>query len=105
MRKGLKFAKDMCFMNLIAESDASNVVLALDTHQQSSTYVGSIIEDCINLSVCFRGLNFVHVRHEANQAAHYLAKHALHNLDCIWIEETSPCISAVLTFDLLSDFC
>jgi len=26
MRKGLEFAKDMCFMNLIAESDVSNVV-------------------------------------------------------------------------------
>jgi len=53
MWKGLEFAKDMCFMNLITESDVSNVVLALNTHQQSSTYVGSFIEDCISLSVCF----------------------------------------------------
>jgi hypothetical protein len=30
----------------------------------------------------------VHVRREANQAAHYFAKYALKNLDCIWIEET-----------------
>ena len=29
IRKGLEFAKDMSFLNLIVESDASNVVLAL----------------------------------------------------------------------------
>jgi hypothetical protein len=80
------------------------VILALNTHQQSSTYVGSIIEDCISLSVCFGSLNFLDVRREVNQAAHYLAKHNLHNVDCIWIEETPPCISAVLAFDLLPDF-
>jgi hypothetical protein len=33
MRKGLEFAKDMSFLNLIAESDGSNVVLALNVHQ------------------------------------------------------------------------
>ena len=104
MRKGLEFAKDMSFLNLIAESDASNVVLALNAHQQSSNYVDSIIRDCISFKGSFRSLNFLHVRREANQAAHYLAKYALKNLDCIWIEETPPCISAVLAFDLLPDF-
>lgn len=81
------------------------MVLTLNTHQQSSTYVGSIIEDCIILSVCFHSLNFLHVRSETNLAAHYLAKHALHNLDRIWIKETPHCISAILTFDLLLNFC
>ena len=88
MRKGLEFAKDMSFMNLIAESDASNVVLALNAHQQSSNYVGSIIRDCISFIGSFHSLNFLHVRREANQAAHYLAKYTLKNLDCIWVEET-----------------
>ena len=32
MRKGVEFAKDMSFLNLIVESDASNVVLALNAH-------------------------------------------------------------------------
>jgi len=104
MRKCLTFAKHMSFLNLIAELDASNVVLALNVHQQSSIYVDPIIEDCINFNVCFRSLNFSHVRHETNQYAHYLAKYDLHNLDCIWIEETPPYIPPVLTFDLLSDF-
>ncbi|KEH26255.1 hypothetical protein MTR_6g048490 [Medicago truncatula] len=42
--KDLEFAKDICF---IAESNDSNVVLTLNTHQQSSTYISSIIKDCI----------------------------------------------------------
>ena len=58
MRKGLKFAIDISFLNLIAESDASNVVLALNAHQQSSNYVGSIIRDCISFKGSFRSLIF-----------------------------------------------
>jgi len=81
------------------------VVQALNTHQQHPNYVGSIIGDCINFNVFFRSLRFLHVRREANQAAHYLAQYSPHNPDFIWIEETPPCISAVLTFDLLPDFC
>jgi len=92
----------MSFQNLIEESDAFNTVLALNSHQQSSTYVGSIIGDCISFNVCFRGLNILHVKRETNQTAHYLAK--FHNLDCIWIRETPPCIYAVLAFNLLPDF-
>jgi hypothetical protein len=80
------------------------VVLALNAHQQPPNYVGSIIQDCISIKGSFRSLNFLHVRREANQAAHYLAKYALKNLDCIWIEETPPCISIVLAFDLLLDY-
>jgi hypothetical protein len=63
-------------------SESSSVILALNVHQQSPSYV----------------------RREANQAAHYLAKYALKNVYCIWIEETPPCISAVMAFDLLPEF-
>ena len=77
------------------------MVLTLSTHQQSHTHVSSIIKDCINFNVCFHSLNFLHVRRESDQTAHYLAKYALHNPDRIWIEETSACISTLLPFDLL----
>jgi len=49
-------------------------------------------------------LNFLHVRREANQIAHYLGKYALHNLDCIWMEETPPYISAHLIYCQTSQF-
>jgi len=46
----------MSFLNLIAGSNASNVVLALNAHQQSSNYIGSIIRDCISFKCGFRSL-------------------------------------------------
>jgi len=81
MRKSLEFARDMSFMNLKALSYACNVVLALNVHRQSPTYIGSIIGDCISFNVCFRSLNFLHARRKANHASRYLTKYALHNLD------------------------
>jgi len=69
-----------------------------------STILALLFEIVLVLRVVFVVLNFSHVRHEANQSAHYLAKYTLKNLGCIWIEETPPCISVVLAFDLLPDF-
>jgi len=45
----------------------------------------------------------VYVRHVANQATHYLAKFALLNLGCVWIEDVPSCVSVVLVFDLMRD--
>lgn len=39
MMKSFKFAKDVFFLDLIVELDSSNVVLALNFHQQCSTYI------------------------------------------------------------------
>jgi len=58
MWKCLEFAKGVSFLNLITESDASSVVLTLNVHQQSPTYVSSIIGDCISFDVCFDSINF-----------------------------------------------
>jgi len=40
----------------------------MNAHQQYFNYIGSIVEDCVNFTVCFHSLNFVHVKHEVNQA-------------------------------------
>jgi len=53
MRKGLEFAKDMSFLNLIAGSDTSNVVLALNAHQQSPTILALLFEIVLVLKVVF----------------------------------------------------
>lgn len=100
MWKDLKFVKDVSFLNLIAESNISNVVVALNVHQQFCTYVCSIIQDYINFNVCLHSLDFLRNRCKANQIAHYLTKYGLY----ICIKETPSCIYGVLTFDLLSDF-
>lgn len=49
----MKLTKHMFLLNVIAESGASNMVLTLNIHQQSPTYVGSIIRGCINLMFAF----------------------------------------------------
>jgi hypothetical protein len=64
MRKSLKFATEVSFLNLIAEPAASNVVLALIVHQQSHIYVSSITRECISFNDSFRSLIFFHVRRE-----------------------------------------
>jgi hypothetical protein len=40
---------------------------------------------CCNFYVCFRSLNFFHVRREINRVAHYLAKYDLYNPNYTWI--------------------
>ena len=55
----------------------------LNGYQQSPTYVGSIMEYCINFNVRICSINFLNVRREANQTPCYLAKYVLRNLDCI----------------------
>ena len=54
-----------------------------------------LFEIVLVLMVVFVVYYFFYVRREANHR----------NVDCIWIEETMSCISTVLIFDLLSDFC
>ena len=53
MRKGLEFAKDMSFLNLIAESYASNVVLALNVHNNLPTMLALLFEIVLVSMVVF----------------------------------------------------
>jgi hypothetical protein len=53
----------------------------------------------------FNYLDLVHVRREANQATHYLAKFAIYSLtDFLWMEEIPHCIAVVVTLDVLPSF-
>jgi len=46
--KGIEFAKDICFLNLIAESDSSNLIAEInDQNNARRSYVGVVVEDCI----------------------------------------------------------
>ena len=95
MRKGLEFAKDMSFFILIAKSDVSNVLLALNVHQQSPNSVGSIIRDCVSFKGNFCSLNFSHVSHEANQSTHYLAIYTLNEI--VFNVKKESCIGEIIT--------
>jgi ribonuclease HI len=100
--KGMKFAKEMLLLNLKVEADSSDVITSINEAQPQQSYLGSIIEDCKSFVSSFPSIKFCHIRQEANQAARYLTKFAiLECIDFVWVEETPPCISAVVAFDLL----
>jgi len=94
----------MLFLNLIVESDSLNKIRAIAGQEQNHSYLGFVVEDCVNLFYSFHSLQYSHIRCVANQAAHYLAKFAISNSDFVWIEETPICISNVCAFDLMQDF-
>jgi len=95
----------MYFVNVIVESDTWIEVLTVDVYKKSSTHVDFIIGDYINFDVCFR-IYIFKCFVWANQIVHYyLAKYILNNQHCMWFEDTSSYIYAVLNFDLLLEFC
>lgn len=64
-----------------------------------STYLETIVNECIKLSLSFNSISFAHVRRVANYAAHYLAKFALlSNSDLVWIEETPSFLMKLVSF-------
>jgi len=63
--------------------------------------VSTIVDDCRLLACHFQNLQFAHIRREANQTMHYLAKYTSSHNENVWIEDAPNCIDVVFTFDLL----
>ena len=64
--------------------------------------MGSIVNECKQTSSYFNHVIFAHIRREANQAAHYLAKLAIEiSSDFMWIEEAPSFIDMVVAFDVM----
>jgi len=101
MLMGLNFAKDLLFLKLEAESDSANVIEALKDNNMHHSYLGAIVAECQNIRHNFNNISFSHVRREANQTAHYLAKYAISiSSNDVWIEEIL-CINVVVAFNLM----
>lgn len=83
LKLGLKFARDMLFLNL--RPDSLNTITALRDQHHGQSYIGLILDDGKLLFSSFHSYDLVHVRRVANQAVHYLAKFAISNPDCVWI--------------------
>lgn len=73
MRNASEFARDMGFLNIQAETDSMQVVLAMKSRKQTHSYFGRLITDCLNMSHAFA--NFMLL--DGNKLAHKLAKYAL----------------------------
>lgn len=89
-RQGLILAVERGYQNIIIESDSLQIIAVV---QDSSTNLeGLIVEDAKALARSISGASSSHVRHQANEVAHRLARVAiLNNGVCTWFEEPPVC--------------
>lgn len=82
--KVIEFCCDQGFQRLILERDALEIVVALKQVGPSWTQFGQLIEDSRTRLDSLQFWTTTHTRRENNEAAHFLAKSALHqSLHCV----------------------
>ena len=64
----------MRFTKIILEGDAFSVITKIMHPKSSLSCVGNLVEDDKSLIKCFSWCKIQHVKREANEAAHVLAK-------------------------------
>ncbi|BFG14616.1 hypothetical protein CerSpe_008900 [Prunus speciosa] len=88
------------FQNVVFESDALQIVIALRSHSIDRSVIGSVVEDTKSLLTQVTGEGFTHIRRTANCVAHRLAHFAFHiGGSLYWFEEPPDFISDVLYED------
>ena len=78
--RGMEFAQQMGFTNIILEGDALSIILKILQPDPSLSSIGNLTEDAKTMKKNFKSCKIQHVRREANGAARALAKSAF-NLD------------------------
>ena len=78
--RGMEFAQQMGFTNIILEGDALLIILKILQPDPSFSSIRNLIEDAKTMKKNFRSCKIQHVKKEANGAAHALAKSSF-NLD------------------------
>uniref|UniRef100_A0A803QFF3 Reverse transcriptase domain-containing protein n=1 Tax=Cannabis sativa TaxID=3483 RepID=A0A803QFF3_CANSA len=86
----------------LVETDALRVSSALNSFHRDLSYFSNLIDDVRCLLSSFLGVTVAHVRRQANQAAHGLAKYALElDEDVTWIREIPYPIFSVIAVERL----
>ncbi|KAM6563234.1 hypothetical protein CsatB_023232 [Cannabis sativa] len=99
---GLQWAKQLQLQPHCVETDCLMLVHALQGKQSQLSSFHDLVEDISYHLSSFSNACISHVRRDANQAAHGLAKQALQlDNDCIWIEEIPSTIFSVVVNDTL----
>jgi ribonuclease HI len=94
---GMKFCKELGISNLTLEGDSLVVISAIQKRDASSSRIGHLIGDIVEVWNSSPGWQFEHVRRESNRAAHGLAKAALKNvIDRFWEASTPDCIGDIV---------
>ena len=99
LREGLRFAKEIECVDIVVETDAINVVSAVEDNRELSTE-GPILEDVKQLFAQLRSTGIHHIRRSANHVAHLLARFGF-NSKCtnVWISETPSVVSNAVSID------
>ncbi|CAL8118709.1 unnamed protein product [Prunus armeniaca] len=85
------------YQNVVFESDALQIVTALQSHSIDRSIIGPVVE---SLLTQITGEGFTHIRRTANDVAHCLAHFALHiGGSLYWFDEPPDLISDVLYKD------
>lgn len=84
--------------HVIIQTDCLNLISALESQSHGyDTEVGHVLTNCQFMLQGYPGVRVVHIKREANQAAHLLARSAVSIVeDTIWIENAPDCIADTL---------
>ncbi|KAI5344251.1 hypothetical protein L3X38_012128 [Prunus dulcis] len=99
-RTGTILVMERGYQNVVFESDALQIVIALRSHSIDRSVIGPVVEDTKSLLTQITGEDFTHIRRTANGVAHHLARFTLHIGDSLyWFEEPPDFIYDVLYED------
>ncbi|KAK3199723.1 hypothetical protein Dsin_023138 [Dipteronia sinensis] len=99
--RGIQFSKDCGLCPCYVESDAEVVVRWINEGSHLDSMCGTILADIHLMSSKMSGMCFMFAPRQANQVAHFLAKHALRCIDDrFWMEEFPSCVTIVVQLDM-----
>ena len=98
--RGMKFAQQTGFTNIILEGDSLPVILKILQLDPSLSFIGNLTEKVKSMKKNFRKCKIQHVKREANGVAHSLAKSAFNlSEDVYWVEECPDHLILVIISD------
>ncbi|KAL2934062.1 Acrosin-binding protein [Bienertia sinuspersici] len=105
VRHEVRVAVEARLRNLIIESDCLKVIQAVKQKKKESTAFGSIICDILHLVKSCSFVEFCHVKREANQVAHNLARvSSSYDEMYVWMEEAPSSIMHYVMADFMHEY-
>ena len=104
MREGLALANQFGCTNIVAESDAMEIIDGLSGEETWWGEYSAIFSDCIDVMTLIGNVSFKHCPREANEVAHELARFGFTNKNsCNWVDEPPSFILGKLINDVTID--